>query len=425
VLYQTALTGAEEARDGAETAQGLAEEAAGVSVSAKNAILENADFIAVAASLDNIATVAGIATDIAIVAGGIADIDKVEDIASEITTVAGIKDEIVAVSAKTVELSGVYAKLAEIEAVYGKSTEIDALYAQLDTIAEKANTVSPTFDASDSPVVITNTGTGNSLEAPNFSVDADGEITSPTVTALSANQLLYADALLQRQMQVQYDFVPLHPSRITQLAGLDSAKTMYIRSSAGQFNMIWTNASGRVWTFPAGTVEYGTSTEILTSTDESPNVTIPTGGGVVTLTSDSWSGAYAFTSGTTNSRLQMSIADLPNITLDCSLAYGQTTGDLANVPPVSRILNTTGNVLITGSLPIPTSTTFRAYKITLSGCTGIDVADSIVNMASYWNGKTATTGAYLNMGTLQAEYDVTTEVAQLVSAGFTVTYTAF
>jgi hypothetical protein len=112
------------------------------------------------------------------------EIAEVAGIKTEITSLDEIKTDISAVSAKTVELSGVYAKLAEIEAVYGKSTEIDALYAQLDEIAEKANTVSPTFDASASPVTITNTGTGNSIEAPNFSVAKNGEITSPTIDAM-------------------------------------------------------------------------------------------------------------------------------------------------------------------------------------------------------------------------------------------------
>jgi hypothetical protein len=184
VLYQTALAGAETAQGLAEEARDSAQLAETGAISAKEGILLDPDFIAVAAQLDDIATVAGIAADITIVAAGISDIDRVEDIAAEITTVAGIKDEIVTVAAKSTELSGVYAKLAEIEALYGRTTEIDALYAQLDTIAEKANTVSPTFDASTGPVTILNTGTGNSLEAPNFSVSKDGEITSPTITAL-------------------------------------------------------------------------------------------------------------------------------------------------------------------------------------------------------------------------------------------------
>ena len=81
--------------------------------------------------------------------------------------------------------------------------------------------------------------------------------------------------------------------------------------------------------------------------------------------------------------------------------------------------------LLTGALPVPTDTSFQVYHINLSGCTSIDVADSIVHMANYWDGKTAPSGAYLNMGDLQAEYDVTNEVQQLVDAGFDVTYTAY
>src|SRR5690554_1188194 len=137
---------------------------------------------------------------------------------------------------------------------------------------------------------------------------------------------------------------PLHPSRY----GIN-CKTMYFKMDAGRFNFSWNNPNGRLWTFPAGTVDYNTGEPITTSTAEQPDVIIPEGGGVVSLTSDSWEG-YRLFHGATTSEYIGDLADLPLLTNTLQLANcTKMTGDLADVPPVAAF-NANMCSLLTGDL---------------------------------------------------------------------------
>jgi len=154
---------------------------------------------------------------------------------------------------------------------------------------------------------------------------------------------------------------PLHPSRY----GIN-CKTMYFKMDAGRFNFSWDNPAGRLWTFPAGTVDYNTAEPISTSTAEQPDVIIPEGGGVVSLTSDGWEGNYQLNRGATKSEYVGDLADIPLLTNylqieNCSLM----TGNLADAPPV-KMLNAIRCVLLTGDIiDLPSSI---AYVLYLQGC---------------------------------------------------------
>ena len=149
---------------------------------------------------------------------------------------------------------------------------------------------------------------------------------------------------------------PVHPSRIAQ-----DGQTMYLYSAAGRFNFSWDNATGRLWTFPAGTVLFSDGvTPISTSTAAQPDVIIPAGGGVVTLQSAAWAGNFSLNDNNTDDRYTGSLADLPALTntLDlgnCSLV----TGSLADLPALTNYLSLYSCSLVTGSLsdlPALTST---------------------------------------------------------------------
>ena len=286
-------------------------------------------------------------------------------------------------------------------------------------------------------IKIKNIGTKSHIELENKNASQDlaisGEITRATdaeqaiVDANNANST-FMQNLLQRQLLVQYDFEPVHLSRNPQFADNELAKTMYFKVGAGRIFMDWDNPNGRIWTLPVGTVLYSDgTTPVLTSTDQSVDVIIPHNGGVVTLHSDSWEGNYYLNSSGVPTP-QVKLRDLPK--LEYWLQISGITDSLANLKgiPLTGYCTISYSLgTLSGALPVPVADGWRADKINLSSSASdeIEVANSIVNMASYWNGKTALTGAFLNFGTMQAEYDVTTEVAQLVTAGFTVTYTSF
>lgn len=133
---------------------------------------------------------------------------------------------------------------------------------------------------------------------------------------------------------------------------------------AGRFNFRWTNPNGRLWTFPAGTVDYNTGEAISTSTAEQPDVIIPDGGGVVSLTSDSWGGNYILDRGSTESEYVGDLADLPRLRGTIKFAYCYSmTGSLADAPPVNQF-NGHNCVLLTGDLAdLPTTiTTFLSLQ---------------------------------------------------------------
>ena len=173
---------------------------------------------------------------------------------------------------------------------------------------------------------------------------------------------------------------PVHPSRIAQ-----DGQTMYLYSAAGRFNFSWDNATGRLWTFPAGTVLYsGGVTPISTSTAQQPDVIIPAGGGVVTLQSAAWNGNFTLNNNHTGARYLGSLADLPALTYyldlyNCSLV----TGSLADLPALTNFLNLAGCSLVTGAYTsvsgasVPTTTI-----LTGTGMSATDMDNTLIAYAA-------------------------------------------
>ena len=140
-----------------------------------------------------------------------------------------------------------------------------------------------------------------------------------------------------------------------------------IKVAAGRFNMSWNNTSGRLWIFPAGTVQYSDgTTPISTSTAEKPDVVIPAGGGYVWLGSAMWNGLYTLNDNDTDAILTGSLADLPPLTNFLSLnGCSLVTGALSDLPPLTYYLRLTNCSLVTGSLSdLPPLT----YTLSLSNC---------------------------------------------------------
>jgi hypothetical protein len=185
---------------------------------------------------------------------------------------------------------------------------------------------------------------------------------------------------------------PLHPSRY----GIN-CKTMYFKMDAGRFNFSWTNPNGMLWTFPAGTVDYNTGEAISTSTAEQPDVIIPEGGGVVSLSSDSWEGNYQLRCGETKTEYIGDLADFPLMstflyTPNCS----SMTGNIADVPPVKQ-LNVGGCPLLTGDIAdLPSTITSHLYLNGDTLITGnLENLPSITGTLYLTN--TKVTGAYTNV----------------------------
>lgn len=90
--------------------------------------------------LDNLETVAGIASNVTTVAGISADVSTVAGIAPNVTTVAGINAaHLAAVAAVDTEVATVAGISADVSTVAGDSADIQTLAANIATIAAKAN----------------------------------------------------------------------------------------------------------------------------------------------------------------------------------------------------------------------------------------------------------------------------------------------
>ena len=164
---------------------------------------------------------------------------------------------------------------------------------------------------------------------------------------------------------------------------------------AGRFNFRWTNPNGRLWTFPAGTVDYNTGESITTSTAEQPDVIIPAGGGVVTLTSDSWEGILD--RGRTTTEYIGDLADLPLLTDRLELtSCSKMTGNLADAPPV-KIFIAANCASLTGDIAdLPSSINYSLY---LGNCQLI--TGNLQNLHNITNAlnlsSTKVSGAYTNV----------------------------
>jgi len=124
--------------------------------------------------------------------------------------------------------------------------------------------------------------------------------------------------------------------------------------AAGRVNCSWNNATNRLWQFPAGTVLYADGvTPIEASTAEKPDVTIPAGGGVITLCCDRWAGNYTFNANDSGARVRMSLADFRRkLAYAISLYFcSLVTGSLSDLQGrMTSTLNLTNCSLVTGSL---------------------------------------------------------------------------
>jgi hypothetical protein len=170
---------------------------------------------------------------------------------------------------------------------------------------------------------------------------------------------------------------------------------MYFKMDAGRFNFKWTNPNGRLWTFPAGTVDYNTGEAISTSTAEQPDVIIPEGGGVVTLTSDGWEG-YNLTRVEISSGFIGDLADIPLLTGRLNLANcNSMTGSLADAPPVAEF-NFNACPLLTGDLadlPLTISDLYlRGGNLITGNLQNLHNIANALNLSS-----TKVSGAYTNV----------------------------
>ena len=171
---------------------------------------------------------------------------------------------------------------------------------------------------------------------------------------------------------------------------------MYLYSAAGRFNFSWNNATGRLWTFPAGTVLFSDGvTPISTSTAQQPDVIIPAGGGVVTLQSAAWAGNFTLNDNNTDSGYLGSLADLPALTNTLDLgSCPLVTGSLADLPALTHYLNLNGCPLVTGSLAdLPALT----YYLNLNSCLLVTGSLADLPPLTYYlgmSGCSLVTGAY-------------------------------
>lgn len=185
---------------------------------------------------------------------------------------------------------------------------------------------------------------------------------------------------------------PLHPSRY----GIN-CKTMYFKMDAGRFNFSWNNPNGRLWTFPAGTVDYNTGESISTSTAEQPDVIIPEGGGVVSLSSDSWEGNYQLKCGATATEYIGDLADIPLLTRYLQLSYcSNITGNIADVPPV-KTLYINGCPLLTGDIADLPSTITTNLQLNNDPLITGNLENLPIITGSLYLTNTKVTGAYTNV----------------------------
>lgn len=239
------------------------------------------------------------------------------------------------------------------------------------------------------------------------------------VATLRRVQPLINKTVIDYERQIKGLDKPLHPSRY----GM-KAKTMYFKMDAGRFNFSWNNPAGRLWTFPAGTVDYNTGESISTSTAEQPDVTIPAGGGVVTLTSDGWEGNYRLFHGATTTQYIGDLADLPLLTNVLQLANCTIiTGDLADAPPV-RDFNCGNCPLLTGDIAdLPSTVIHSLYLGSCQLITGnlqeLHNITTALNLSS-----TKVTGAYTNVSGNNVPY-IWLSNTQISSADMDATLIAF
>jgi len=167
---------------------------------------------------------------------------------------------------------------------------------------------------------------------------------------------------------------------ITNIAGWRDTE-FRIHAAAGRFNCSWNNSSGRLWTFPVGTVLHSDGvTPISSSTAEQPDVDIPTGGGVVKLRCKGWGGDYRFNDKDTDIRLLLDLSDLPALTYYLNLYNcSNITGDLSDLPALTYLLSLYNCPNITGDLSdLPALT----YYLNLYNCSNITGAYTAVSGSS-------------------------------------------
>lgn len=218
----------------------------------------------------------------------------------------------------------------------GAATNIFSLFSLSDVVVMESNSITvddiPTADSS------------NPVKSGGVATTLDTKVDKPA--AAKDHRMLYFTG-------TGYEWV--HPSKVGELA-----KTAYFKVGAGRFNMSWSNATGRKWTFPAGTVLYSDgTTACLTSTDEKPDVVIPEGGGVVTLTTAAWAGSHSLLANDTGAVLLCDLSDLPVLTHTLNFA---SCTNVKGVPMVNGDdIPTTTDLSGTGMTATDIDNTLIAY----------------------------------------------------------------
>ena len=127
---------------------------------------------------------------------------------------------------------------------------------------------------------------------------------------------------------------------------------LLLPSEAGRFNFSWNNPTGRIWTYPAGTVLNSDGvTPITTSTDAGPDVIIPAGGGVVRLDTVSLAGSLSLNANDTGVRYLGNLSSLSGLTYSLNLSNcSQVTGDLSSLSGLTYYLSLRNCNQVTGDL---------------------------------------------------------------------------
>jgi len=298
--------------------------------------------------------------------------DKVDKVEGKALSTNDYTDE------EKTKLTGIEA-LAEVNIVEGVKVDNVLLTPDVDRIVNVD--LSGKVDKVEGKALSTNDYTDDDM---NYVDDIREGVEAVPKIVLPLNRLVYCD--------INNNYTYINPARLETMS-----KIAYFKVKNGRFKCKYTNSSGRKWTFPTGTVLYDTSTPILTSTNETVDVTITQTSGYVILYSNNWIGSYNLDF-TGSNCITGALADLPALTYYLNLANcSSITGDLSDLPALTYYLNLTDCSSITGDLSdLPALTNY----LSLYNCSLItgDLSDlpALTNYLNLYN-CSSITGAYVSV----------------------------